>query len=163
MVKIIKIGPNDAKILELKYNSAPKSFMAVTHPNCIHCINIKPHLDRLYRNVKNSSENINFLNVHGDTFQAVKSKLPSDYQKVQGYPTLLTNSEGKIEEYEGPREYESILEHCINKLNITDPEIINIIKSGGKNKSKKRKSKKHKSKKRKSKRRKSKKHKSKKN
>ena len=51
--------------------------------------------------------------------------------KVQGYPTLLTNSEGKIEEYEGPREYESILEHCINKLNITDPEIINIIKSGG--------------------------------
>ena len=137
--------------------------MAVTHHNCIHCVNIKPHLDRLYRNVKNSSENINFLNVHGDTFQAVKSKLPSDYQKVQGYPTLLTNSEGKLEEYEGPREYESILEHCINKLNITDPEIINIIKSGGKKKSKKRKSKKRKSKKHKSKKRKSKKHKSKKN
>ena len=125
MVKVIKIGPNDAKIFELKYNSSPKSFMAITHPNCIHCVNIKPHLDKLYSNVKNSSENINFLDVHGDTFQAVKSKLPSDYQKIQGYPTLLTNSDGNLEEYNGPREYESILEHCIKKLKIKDPEIIN--------------------------------------
>lgn len=143
MVKVIKIGPNDAKIFELKYNSSPKTFMAITHPNCIHCINIKPELEKLYSNVKKSSEDINFINVHGDTFQKVKSKLPSDFQDIQGYPSLLTSFNGNIEEYDGPRNFQNILDHCIKKLKITDPEIINIIKSGGR---KKRKTKKHKSK-----------------
>ena len=132
MVNIIKIGPNDAKILQIKLNEKPKAFLAITHPNCHYCKQIKPILNNLYKTFKQSKEDINFINIHGDAFQQSLDFLPNKYKAFQGYPTLLTKVNSKINEYNGDRNLNSIIEHCIEKLQIKDPIIINILQSGGK-------------------------------
>ena len=134
MVNILKIGPNDAKILKLKLNEKPKSFLAITHPDCHFCKEIKPILNQLYKTFKHSKEDINFLNIHGDAFQESRNFLPNKLKSIEGYPTLLTKVNSKIEEYNGDRNLNSIIQHCINKLNIRDPVILNILQSGGKKK-----------------------------
>ena len=137
MVNIIKIGPNDAKILKLKINEKPKSFLAITHPDCHYCKEIKPTLNKLYKIFKQSKEDINFINIHGNAFQESLNFLPNKYKSFQGYPTILTKNKSKINEYNGDRNLQSLIDHCIKQLNIKDPIILNILQSGGKKKTKK--------------------------
>jgi protein disulfide-isomerase-like protein len=94
--------------LQMKGGSDKPSLVLFKADWCGHCNNFKP----VWNNLKTNYKNINY-----QEFDADKDKQVMKTFKISGYPTLMFKKGGKMIEYKGMRDKESILSFIESKIN----------------------------------------------
>ena len=132
MINITKIGPKGAQLLKMRFPKKSQSLLAVTHPNCGHCVSMKPNLDKLFMDLKKYKGDVGVFDIHADALPEVKDSIPA-LQEVEGFPTIMiTDTTKKMPiHYEGDRTSDDMLNFCLKNLNLE-----NILKVYKKNKPK---------------------------
>jgi thiol-disulfide isomerase/thioredoxin len=135
MVQVTRIGPDSAEILNTEFKQTPNAFMAVTHPDCGHCKDMKPALENFYENLKDYSGDVGIFDIHADAISGSRSTIPQ-LNSVNGFPTLIITKNNKSDPitYNGNRTTDDMLKFCLKNMNLE--KITNTIK-GGKKRTKK--------------------------
>jgi thiol-disulfide isomerase/thioredoxin len=144
MVKVTKIGPDGAEILNVEFK--PTSFMAVTHPDCGHCKAMKPALNDLYDKLEDYSGDVGIFDIHADAVPGSLSTVPQ-LKSVDGFPTLMITKKdtAKPITYDGNRTTDDMLNFCLKNMDLE--KILKAYK-GGKKRTKKTRRRKNKRKRR---------------
>jgi len=129
MVKVTKIGPDGAEILNVEFK--PNSFMAVTHPDCGHCKDMKPALKNLYDKLEDYKGDVGIFDVHADAVPGSLSTIPQ-LKSVDGFPTLMITQKDKTDPitYKGNRTTDDMLDFCLENMNLE--KILKAYKGGKK-------------------------------
>ena len=111
MVKEIRIGPTDGLNFKNEIGNLPL-IVKIYHPNCGHCIKLKPEWDILVNKLKNDYlGNIGIVDLHADALGNIKS---DGLNNIQGYPTIRIIKNNKLfNEYNGPRTSKEMLNYTL--------------------------------------------------
>ena len=135
MVKVEKIGGKQSK--KFVENFEPNCLIVVTHPECGHCVAMKPALEKAYDDLENLyTGNSRVFDVHGDAVEESKNDI-KQLNSVDGFPTLLIVKDKDADPimYKGDRTKQDIIKFMTDNLDIKP-------KKGGKKTRKNHKSKK---------------------
>ncbi len=138
MVKVTKIGPDGAEILNVEFK--PTSFMAVTHPTCGHCKVMKPALKDLYDKLEDYKGDVGIFDVHADAIPGSLSTIPQ-LKSVDGFPTLMITQADSPDPivYDGNRTTDDMLNFCLKNMDLE--KILKAYKGGKKRRKTRRKNK----------------------
>ena len=116
MIDIVNIGPEEARIFELKFKKYPESIIKVYHPNCGHCKAMESDWNNLEKELKNNYKgDVGVFNVHAEALS--NTNIPA-LKKVKGYPTIMAIKNGKSIEYQGDRSKDHMLKFFKQNLNL---------------------------------------------
>jgi thioredoxin-like negative regulator of GroEL len=127
-----------------KYMSDSGAFIFVYHPQCGHCIAMKPAWKKLKNTARTLPHEYQLISIHADALPHIKKQFTAD-----GFPTLLSlHRHGRPHrEYKGDRSYEDLLRFLKRHLGkLSKPKSLKA-KGGSKAKTQKEKGKKEKQKK----------------
>jgi thiol-disulfide isomerase/thioredoxin len=79
---------------------------------CPHCVNAKPEFEKLGATQTIDGKLVEFAIVNPE-----KDKAAAEGKEIKGYPTIhLYKPDGSVEEYEGPRTHDAMLQFLKSKL-----------------------------------------------
>lgn len=90
---------------------------------CPHCVSFKP----IWNKIKNKIDNMADKNYFYQEYEADENSDAIEKANVSGFPTIRIEKNGKIEDYEGPRDYEVI----VDELGLSKENMFN--QAGGAN------------------------------
>ena len=117
MIKEISIGPTQGTQFNREVKNLPL-FVKVHHPNCGHCIQLKPEWDKLVSILKKQNlGNFAIVDIHSDALKNINFE---GLQNIQGFPTIRVIKNKKlIKEYSGNRTAIAMLNFCKKNFNFT--------------------------------------------
>ena len=117
MVKEISIGPTQGTQFNQEVKNLPL-FVKVHHPNCGHCIQLKPEWDKLASILKKQNlGNFAIVDIHSDALKDIGFE---GLKNIHGFPTIRVIKNKKlIKEYTGNRTAIDMLNFCKQNFNFT--------------------------------------------
>jgi|TARA_B110000116_G_C16746557_1_gene541193 hypothetical protein len=108
------------KIFNVRDNSHLKDFNAkssgtflFSHPQCQHCINMKPDWDKAKQLLMRKKKPCNIYEVDGQSMGNINHPIS---RAVQGFPTILNVNKGKISPFEKERNFKNILNFILSNI-----------------------------------------------
>ena len=120
MVKEINIGPTEGTRFNRQVINLPL-FVKVHHPNCGHCIQLKPEWEKLVDILKKQNlGNFAIVDIHSDALKDINFE---GLKNIQGFPTIRVIKNKKlIKEYIGNRTAIDMLNFCKMNFNFNIPK-----------------------------------------
>ena len=117
MVKEISIGPTEGTQFNRQVKNLPL-FVKVHHPNCGHCIQLKPEWEKLVGILKKQDlGNFGIVDIHSDALKDIGFE---GLKNIHGFPTIRVIKNKKlIKEYTGNRTAIDMLNFCKQNFNFT--------------------------------------------
>lgn len=108
------------KIFIVRDNRHLKSFNAksngtflFSHPQCPHCINMKPDWEKAKQLLMRKKKPCNIYEVDGQSMSNINHPVS---RAVEGFPTLLNVNKGKITSFEKERNFKNILNFILSNI-----------------------------------------------
>ena len=94
------------------------------HPQCSHCIALKPYWEEMKRKI--GKKNCNIYEVNGEDMDHIYHPMK---ETINGFPTILNVNNGKIKHFEQERNTANMLRFVLSNLSHSTDEKKNVTKN----------------------------------
>lgn len=111
-MKLVKINHENASLLN-DLNGKEFATMLFFHPQCGHCLSMKPQWEMMKKMLSKRKKPCNIYEVNGEHMDKIHHPMRNI---VDGFPTILNVNNGKLQPFEKERNAKNMLQFVLSNL-----------------------------------------------
>lgn len=111
-MKVFKITNQNASLLN-QLNGRESGTILFYHPQCSHCMALKPEWERMKHELMKKKKNCNLFEVNGEYMDSINHPVKN---VVDGFPTIVNVKNGKISNFEKERNANNMMNFILENL-----------------------------------------------
>lgn len=111
-MKVFKITNQNANLLN-KLNRRETGTILFYHPQCSHCMALKPEWEKMKDELLKQKRNCNLFEVNGEYMDSINHPVKN---VVDGFPTIVNVNNGKISNFEKERNADNMMNFILENL-----------------------------------------------
>ena len=117
-MRVIQINKKNGNLLN-ELNGKMNGTVLFYHPECSHCVALKPQWEEMKNSLPDTKENYGIYEVNGEDLKSITHPL---VKTVNGFPSIYNINNGKINSFEQERNTQNMLKFVISNLSTNNQE-----------------------------------------